>query len=210
MFSRGERAAPVASSKPRFAREAARFAVVGGVGVAVNLLVFNLLRHTTQLPVVRASVIATVVSIAFNYAGFRYFAYRERDRSRAGRQLALFLLFSALGLVIENGILYLAANAFGRDGPWESNVFKFTGIAVATLFRFLSYRTWVFRVLPERGTATHAPPRKTPITAERQPFVPGSTTGHRPRGRARPTGATAMRSARSPGSAAPGRRLDPS
>ena len=29
----------------------------------------------------RASVIATVVAIVFNYVGFRYFTYRDRDKS---------------------------------------------------------------------------------------------------------------------------------
>ncbi|WP_328319748.1 GtrA family protein [Streptomyces sp. NBC_00388] len=137
-------------SSPR-AREVVKFAVVGGLGVAVNLLVFNLLRHGTSIPVVSASVVATVVSIVFNYIGFRYFAYRDRDKSGCTREMGLFLLFSVAGLVIENGILYLATYGFGWDSPLQSNVFKFIGIGVATLFRFWSYRTWVFRVLPATG-----------------------------------------------------------
>ncbi|MFJ4472652.1 GtrA family protein [Streptomyces sp. NPDC089424] len=134
----------------RLVREVARFGAVGGAGLLVNLLVFNLVRHVTDLQVVRASVIATVVAIAFNYVGFRYFAYRDRDKSGRTRELTLFLLFSAVGLVIENGVLYAATYGFGWDSPLQSNVFKFLGIGVATLFRFWSYRSWVFRALPAR------------------------------------------------------------
>ncbi|WP_369194404.1 GtrA family protein [Streptomyces djakartensis] len=137
-----------ASGLRRFVREVAKFGAVGGAGVLVNLLVFNLVRHVTDLPVVRASVIATVVSIAFNYVGFRYFTYRDRDKSGRTRELTLFLLFSAVGLVIENGVLYTATYGFGWDTPLQNNVFKFVGIGVATLFRFWSYRSWVFRALP--------------------------------------------------------------
>ena len=86
-------------------------------GLLVNLGVFNLVRHTTDLQVVRASVIATVVAIAFNYVGFRYFTYRDRDKSGRTRELTLFLLFSAVGLVIENGVLYPATYGFGWDSP---------------------------------------------------------------------------------------------
>ncbi|MFD0544215.1 GtrA family protein [Streptomyces mexicanus] len=136
----------------RLWRELVKFGAVGGAGLLVNLLVFNLVRHVTDLQVVRASVIATIVSIVFNYVGFRYFTYRDRDKSGRTRELTLFLLFSAAGLVIENGVLYLATYGFGWDSPLQSNVFKFLGIGIATLFRFWSYRTWVFRALP-RGQA---------------------------------------------------------
>jgi putative flippase GtrA len=125
-----------------------KFGTVGAAGVLVNLAVFNLVRHLSDLPVVRASVIATVVAIVFNYVGFRYWTYRDRDKSGRTRELVLFLLFSVAGLVIENGLLYLATYTFGWDTPLQSNVFKFVGIGVATLFRFWSYRSWVFRTLP--------------------------------------------------------------
>jgi putative flippase GtrA len=162
---------------PRLVHEVVKFGVVGGAGLLVNFLVFNLARHSTALPVVRASVVATVVSIAFNYVGFRYFAYRDRDRSGRTRELVLFLAFSAVGLVIENGVLYAATYGFGWDSPLQSNLFKFIGIGVATLFRFWSYRTWVFKALPPRsaveravrdGQAADGEPLSTAATARRR------------------------------------------
>jgi len=137
-------------------REIAKFGVVGAAGVAVNIGVFNVLRHSTELHTVRASIVATLVAIVFNYVGFRYFTYRDRDRARRTREMGLFLFFSAIGLVIENGVLYLATYGFGWDSQLQSNVFKFLGIGVATLFRFWVYRTWVFRAMPARETAEQA------------------------------------------------------
>ncbi|MEU6175754.1 GtrA family protein [Streptantibioticus parmotrematis] len=132
-------------------REIAKFGVVGIAGIGVNLVVFNLLRETTHLQTVRASIIATTVSIAFNYVGFRYFTYRDADRSGRGREIGLFVFFSAIGALIENGVLFLATYGMGWDGPLANNFFKFLGIGVATLFRFWSYRTWVFRSLPAKA-----------------------------------------------------------
>ncbi|WP_030793912.1 GtrA family protein [Streptomyces sp. NRRL S-920] len=132
----------------RLAREVAKFGAVGAVGTLVNFGVFNLVRHFTDLHVVRASVIATLVAIVFNYVGFRYFTYKDRDKTRRTRELTLFLLFSAVGLVIENGVLYAATYWFGWDGRLQANFFKFLGMGIATLFRFWSYRTWVFKALP--------------------------------------------------------------
>ncbi|MFD6419896.1 GtrA family protein [Streptomyces sp. NPDC060194] len=157
------------SRSSRIWREVVKFGAVGGLGLLVNFAVFNLLRHTTELQVVRAGVIATVVAIACNYVGFRYFTYRERDKTRRTKELSLFLLFSAAGLVIENGILYAVTYGLGLDTPLQSNIAKFVGIGVATLFRFWSYRTWVFRALPAREALAQAesfldapaPPRAT-------------------------------------------------
>jgi putative flippase GtrA len=137
-------------------REIAKFGAVGGAGVLVNVGVFNLVRHSTGLQTVRASIIATAVSILFNYVGFRYFTYRDRDRSSRSKELGLFLGFSAVGLVIENAVLYVATYGFGWDSSLQSNIFKFAGIGVATLFRFWSYRTWVFKALPARDLAEQA------------------------------------------------------
>ncbi|CAL9530241.1 GtrA family protein [Streptomyces pilosus] len=145
----------------RFFPEVAKFGAVGGAGVLVNLGVFNLVRQVTDLQVVRAGVIATIVAIVFNYVGFRYFTYRDRDKSGRTREMSLFLLFSAIGLVIENGVLYAATYGFGWDSPLQSNIFKFLGIGVATLFRFWSYRTWVFRALPARGPVAGSRPVAT-------------------------------------------------
>lgn len=128
--------------------EVARFGVVGGLGVGVNLAVFNLTRAVTSLPVVRCSVIATIVAILFNYLGFRYFAYRHRDPWGRAAEFVLFCFFSVVGLIIENGVLYVATYGFDWDSVLENNIFKIVGIACATLFRFWSYRTWVFRVRP--------------------------------------------------------------
>ncbi|MEU0073073.1 GtrA family protein [Streptomyces sp. NPDC006332] len=164
-MERGSSGLPAAPPAPRSAarlrvdrlmREAVKFGAVGGAGVLVNLLVFNLVRHSTDLQVVRASVIATVVAIVFNYVGFRYFTYRDRDKSGRTKELTLFLLFSAVGLVIENGVLYAATYGFGWDSSLQSNIFKFVGIGVATLFRFWSYRTWVFRTLPAKEAVASA------------------------------------------------------
>ncbi|MET8577057.1 GtrA family protein [Streptomyces sp. NPDC005012] len=129
-------------------REVVKFGAVGGAGLLVNFAAFNVLLHTGVRPG-RAGVAATALAIVFNYVGFRYFTYRDRDRSHRTREMTLFLVFSGVGLVIENGVLFAATYGMGWDTPLQNNVFKFVGVGIATLFRFWSYRTWVFRALPE-------------------------------------------------------------
>jgi hypothetical protein len=84
--------------------------------------------------------------------------------------MALFLAFSCVGLVIENGILYLATYGFHWDSTLQSNVFKFLGVGLATLFRFWSYRTWVFRAVPARRAMAEA-------VEEAESLLAGGTEG---------------------------------
>ena len=143
-------------------REMAKFGAVGAAGVVVNLAAFNLIRRVSDLQTVRASVVATLVAIVCNYIGFRYFTYRDRDKGGRARELTLFVVFSAIGLVIENALLYVATYGLGWDSAVQANLFKFAGIGVATLFRFWSYRTWVFRALPEHHAVEVERPVRTP------------------------------------------------
>ncbi|KPC94989.1 hypothetical protein ADL27_11510, partial [Streptomyces sp. NRRL F-6602] len=54
----------------------------------------------------------------------------------------------------------------GFDGRLESNVLKFAGIGVATLFRFWSYRTWVFRApAAVRAAKQAAEPVREPVAS---------------------------------------------
>ncbi|MQY35344.1 hypothetical protein SRB17_33180 [Streptomyces sp. RB17] len=152
-------------------REIAKFGLVGLSGFVLNLAAFNIIRSVAHWQPVRASVVATAVAIMGNYLGLRYFAYRDRGQDdRAGRrkELGLFLFFSGIGLVIENAVLYLATYGFGWDGALANNVCKFFGIGIATLFRFWSYRTWVFR------TAARPPERTAVVSRGRAPAFPDS------------------------------------
>ncbi|MFI9720683.1 GtrA family protein [Streptomyces sp. NPDC052396] len=136
----------VRSRLERLAREIAKFGAVGAIGFVVNLVVFNACRHLLHLAVVRSGIIATAVAIAANYVGNRYWTYRDADRTRRSRELSLFLLFSGVGLVIENGILAISHYGLHLTDPVSDNIAKnVVGLGLGTVFRFWSYRTWVFR-----------------------------------------------------------------
>ena len=129
-------------------REIVKFGAVGGLGLVVNFAVFNLLRACTSLSAVQGGLAGTGVAVVVNYLGYRYYTYRDRDKRAPAREFSLFVLFSAASLTIENGGLYAALYWFGWDTGLEDNLVKALGIAIATVFRFWSYRTWVFRLSP--------------------------------------------------------------
>ena len=135
----------------RLANELAKFGIVGIVGVVVQLVAFSILLDSMQT--VRANIVATLIAIGTNYIGYRYWVYRNADKKTRSREITLFLIFSGIGLLIQNAVLYALTYGLGLDTKLEKLVCTVIGIGVATVFRFWSYRTWVFKAVPEAAEA---------------------------------------------------------
>ncbi|MFD5318327.1 GtrA family protein [Streptomyces sp. NPDC127098] len=145
------------------AHEVAKFGTVGALGVVVNVVVFNLCTQGAGLAPVRSGVLATTAAIVTNYVGNRYWTYRDRDKSGRSREASLFLLFSGVGMVIENGVLALSHYGLDFTSSLADNVAKnVVGLGLGSLFRFWSYRTWVFRVAEDPAGAEPAAPSSPP------------------------------------------------
>ncbi|SCL35975.1 Putative flippase GtrA (transmembrane translocase of bactoprenol-linked glucose) [Micromonospora pallida] len=133
----------------KFIREALKFGIVGGINTVINYAVFNALALTVftdgQL---KAAVAATIVATISSYLMNRHWTYRDRPKSAMRREYALFFLFNATGLLIELGVLAAAKYGLGVTGLLALNVAKTGGVVLATLFRFWSYRTFVFQPAP--------------------------------------------------------------
>ncbi|MFJ1756811.1 GtrA family protein [Kitasatospora sp. NPDC088134] len=130
--------------------EAVGFAVIGVSGVVVNAGVFALCLQASGLVNSAAGLISGAVSIFTNYLGYRYWLYKDRDASSRKREITLFLLFSGIGLLIENGILAFSVHVLGYHSHFSQLIAKnVVGLAAGTVFRFVSYRTWVFKAMPE-------------------------------------------------------------
>ncbi|MFJ2192563.1 GtrA family protein [Kitasatospora sp. NPDC087861] len=129
--------------------EVVKFGIVGLSGVVVNFAVFWVCINSMGLASLRSNIVATVIAIATNYLGYRYWLYRDRDAASRKREITLFLVFSGIGMLIETGVLGFFRYVLGMDSHYEQLGAKVIGLAVATVFRFVSYRTWVFKALPE-------------------------------------------------------------
>ncbi|MET8906780.1 GtrA family protein [Micromonospora sp. NPDC004551] len=145
----------------KFIHEALKFGIVGGINTVINYAVFNALALTVfrdgQL---KATVIATIVATITSYLMNRHWTYRDRPKAALRREYALFFLFNGAGLVIELGVLALAKYGLGVNSLLALNVAKTGGVLLATLFRFWSYRTFVFQPVPKHAQETwHAIPR---------------------------------------------------
>ncbi|WP_433350792.1 GtrA family protein [Micromonospora sp. CA-111912] len=155
------RPGPVRTLIDRFGhlvRELSKFATVGGVAFLIDFALFNYLVNVQGLEQVTAKTISTVIAASVAFVGNRFWTWRHRQRSNPAREYALFFFFNAVGLGIA--VACLAISRYGLGALWPGvfqttladNVASFiVGTGLGTLFRFWSYRRFVF---VEAGTQT--------------------------------------------------------
>lgn len=125
--------------------EIVRFAVTGLTAYLTDVVVFNILLLGAGLPATWAKVLSSVVAIAVAFAGSRYYTWRNRRSQSPWREYVLFVLFSALAAGIQLACLVVSQELLGMRSPLADNVSaNVVGMALATLFRFVTFRTYVF------------------------------------------------------------------
>lgn len=127
--------------------EVLKFGLIGGVNTVVNMVAFNLLLLLAMFDnsEVKAKVVATAIAMVSAYFMNRHWTYRDRDKSAAHREFVLFIFFNVAGLAIEVAILSATKYWFGLTTVLALNVATLFGLGLGTIFRFFTYRTWVFK-----------------------------------------------------------------
>jgi putative flippase GtrA len=139
----------------RLMREAAKFGIVGGVGFVVDVAVFNLLRYAGDPGLLEdkpltAKALSVSVATVVTYLGNRHWTWRHRARSGARREMTLFFVLNFLGMGIALTCLAISHYLLDFTSAFADNISaNVVGLFLGMLFRFWSYRTFVFRKHPE-------------------------------------------------------------
>jgi putative flippase GtrA/SAM-dependent methyltransferase len=174
----------VTSARARYERfgrllcEFAKFGVVGVAGLVITNAVYGLLFiHLGAGPVTSATV-ATIVAAVATYLGNRYWSFRARQRTGVVREVFIFAVLNGIGLLIQDATV--AVNYYvlqlGHNELAGFIALNF-GIALATLFRFWSYRrfVWVAPPASAAGNTSGRPrPGGRPVRTPPQPHHDGS------------------------------------
>nr|MDT0661602.1 GtrA family protein [Micromonospora sp. DSM 115978] len=148
-------------------RELGKFGTVGGIAFVVDIVLFNVFIEAFGMERLTAKTLSTAIAATIAFLGNRFWTWRHRERSGLAREYLLYFLFNAVGLGI--GLACLAISHYGLGSIWPG-VFKtlladnisanLVGTAMGTMFRFWSYRRFVFvgpaaQDAPEVMTKSH-------------------------------------------------------
>jgi putative flippase GtrA len=183
---------PTASNEPgRYQRfrqliqEGAKFGVVGLLGIIVTNVVFIPLHNWLRLGPLTSVTIATAMATVVTFLGNRHWSFAHREGAGTGREGATFFVLNGIGLLIQYAVLGLSNYVFGLTGKLENVIAVNVGIGLGSLFRFWSYRKWVW-VPPEvhlarlrrgrhrRGRTTPVPPPLPPPSPPPAGPAPGT------------------------------------
>lgn len=128
-----------------------KFIVVGTLGYVIDLVLFNGLRLGTEThePLLDSSFSAKAISVTVatfaTWVGNRYWTFRSRRRPERFRELLEFSLVAVGGMGISLGCLWVSREVLDFTSLFADNIAaNVVGLGLATAFRFLLYRYWVY------------------------------------------------------------------
>ena len=140
-------------------REMLKFGMVGAVAFVIDLGGYNLLVFGPHLlgilgegdtvgvlndKPLTARVISASVATLVAWLGNRLWTFRRRRQRPAAHELALFVMFNIAAMVIAVICLGFSRYVLDLHSQLADNVTNIVGIGFGTLFRFWTYRRFVF------------------------------------------------------------------
>lgn len=132
-------------------RQLVQFALVGGVGFVVDTGVFNALRLTVFDPSrihegpLLAKTVSTIVAIAVNWIGNRYWTFGPHRSTRGAMEALEFLAVSILGMLVGLACLWVSHYLLGQTSALADNISaNVVGLLLGSVVRFALYRHWVY------------------------------------------------------------------
>jgi putative flippase GtrA len=125
-------------------KEVASFGVVGAVGFVAQVLIFNLCFHHDFGPLV-SNAIAVPIATLITYVGNRNLSFSHRARSGLKREAGYFVGINAIAFVFSEILFALFAYPLhDKNDAFVMNLVNLIGIGIGTIFRFWSYKRFVF------------------------------------------------------------------
>lgn len=143
----------------RLVPEVTKFAVIGAINTAVDIAILNALLWIGPL---KAKIVSTIVATTLSYLMNRRWTFASRQRGKVHREYLLFFGLNAIGWIIQMAPIGFAKYGLGFSeeslelADWIAfNLANLIGTFFGMLFRFWSYRTFVFRK-PDAATVPAA------------------------------------------------------
>jgi putative flippase GtrA len=126
------------------AKELSAFGVVGLVNLFVDIGLFNGLHFGLHIGPLTSKVISTTVATTSAYFMNRHWSFSHRARTGLAREYTLFFVLNGVALVMGLLVLGTTRYGLGLTDKFSLNVANLVGIGIGTVFRFWSYKRWVF------------------------------------------------------------------
>jgi putative flippase GtrA len=123
-------------------KELTAFGVIGAFALVIDVGVFTWLAPHGAL---KAKAISTTLSTTFAYIGNRHLSFSHRARTGLARETSFFFGINLITLIFSELVIALFVYPLGYShGSRTVFVVNLGTIAIGTVFRFWSYKRFVF------------------------------------------------------------------
>ncbi|MGN9836811.1 GtrA family protein [Nonomuraea sp. H19] len=124
--------------------ELAKFGSIGAVAFLIDLGLLNFCSVVLDWGPLTSKVVATAISTTFAYVGNRFWTFRHREQSGLGREYFLFFLLNGIALLFGMLTIGFTTYTLNLHDTLSLNIANIVGVGFGTLFRYWSYKRWVF------------------------------------------------------------------
>lgn len=125
--------------------EMAKFGIVGAIAFVLTFGLNNGFHFGLNLGPLTSFGLATAIAAVLSYFANRHWTWRHRDQTGVRRELPLFLALSVVGLAISEIPVGFSEYVLHLHSALAYNISStLIGTAFGTVWRFWSFRRWVF------------------------------------------------------------------
>ncbi|HTV99787.1 MAG TPA: GtrA family protein [Streptosporangiaceae bacterium] len=133
--------------------EGAKFLVIGGIGFVVTIGGADILHFDVGLGKYTSITVAMIIATVVTFLGNRYWTFAHREGKGASHETVVFFVLNGVGLLIQYACIGAIQDVMGLQGKLWYTVANLIGTAIGTVFRFWSYRKWVWHAQPASSEA---------------------------------------------------------
>ena len=116
-----------------------KFVIVGGIATIIDWIVYYVLYNYAHLDPLIANILSFSVSVIYNYiASIKWVFDVKKDKNKV-RMLVEFLIFSIIGLVITEILLWLGIKKLGMNAM----LVKIIATAIVMVFNFITRKLFL-------------------------------------------------------------------
>ena len=116
-----------------------RFSIVGGIATIIDFVFLYIFKEFLNFNVILANTLSFIISVTYNYIASITWVFDTNKNKNKKVQFILFIIFSIVGLIINNIILYILTD--------KLNVYYLISKVVATLivmiFNFITRKKFI-------------------------------------------------------------------
>jgi putative flippase GtrA len=124
--------------------ELAKFGVVGLIGSVIDLGGAAALHGAMGIGPMVSKAISLTAATVLTYLGSRFWTFRHRVNQALLREGTLFVALNVVGLVIAEVVIATTTYGLGAKSALAYNAASVAGTGLGTIFRYFSYKKWVF------------------------------------------------------------------